>query len=176
MRRVAIIGVGLISGGGRTLDETWNFITAGKVNNVIQWPPARTGRTIALAQMAINQAIEHLPDEVPVDAICVGSTSAAFYENTHGDEKLIPANLMEELSEMYDTRLAFQSSQACASSSSAIALAVDLIRLGKADVVLAGGVDELTDCVVDAFKAARVWSDLCKPFDAKRDGTKLGEF
>lgn len=72
---------------------------------------------------------------------------------------------------------------ACASSGHAIARSVDLIRLGRADVVVSGGTEALiSPLVVGAFCAARVLSTrnaepelASRPFDSGRDGFVLAE-
>jgi len=71
----------------------------------------------------------------------------------------------------------FGVTSACASANHAIACAVDQIRLGRADVMLAGGSDApLVWGVLKAWEALRVLSpDTCRPFSADRQGLSLGE-
>lgn len=72
---------------------------------------------------------------------------------------------------------------ACASGTDAIGIGADLIRLGRADVVLAGGADApLTRGMLAAFAAMRATSsrnddpaNACRPFAADRDGLVAGE-
>lgn len=71
---------------------------------------------------------------------------------------------------------------ACASSSHAIGLAADLIRLGYAKLMLAGGADapllRITFAGFDRMKALSRNQDplyACRPFDLKRDGFVPGE-
>lgn len=72
---------------------------------------------------------------------------------------------------------------ACASGNHAIGDAVDQIRLGRADVMLAGGVESgITPMGVGAFAAMRALSTrnddpqtASRPFDASRDGFVFGE-
>jgi 3-oxoacyl-[acyl-carrier-protein] synthase II len=74
-------------------------------------------------------------------------------------------------------------STACASGTHAIGTALDLIRNGRADFMLAGGTEApLTFYTFAAFDALRVMSTnntqpqrACRPFDAARDGFVLGE-
>jgi 3-oxoacyl-[acyl-carrier-protein] synthase II len=64
---------------------------------------------------------------------------------------------------------------ACASSNNAIGLALDLLRLGAADAVLAGGADVLTPLVLAGFHALGVLAKgKCAPF-SEPAGTTLGE-
>lgn len=72
---------------------------------------------------------------------------------------------------------------ACAASAHAIARAVDLLRAGRADVVLAGGAEAaITPLTVAGFCATRALSKrnddpegASRPFDAGRDGFVIGE-
>lgn len=72
-------------------------------------------------------------------------------------------------------------SQGETSGEQAIALGCDLIRAGRADVVLAGGGDELPDIVVDAYRNFGALSsqhggpEWSSPYDVDRNGIVLGE-
>ena len=73
---------------------------------------------------------------------------------------------------------------ACASSTDAIGYALDLIRAGRADVVVAGGSEGcITEFTVGGFMKMRAlsthYNDMpekaCRPFSADRDGFVMGE-
>lgn len=72
---------------------------------------------------------------------------------------------------------------ACATSAHAIGLATDLIRLGRAEVFLAGGAEAaVVPTAFAGFCAARAMSRrnddparACRPFDQDRDGFVMGE-
>jgi 3-oxoacyl-[acyl-carrier-protein] synthase II len=72
---------------------------------------------------------------------------------------------------------------ACAASNMAIGEATDMIRLGRADVVLAGGTEAgVTPIGIAGFSAMRALSrrnedpeKASRPFDAARDGFVMGE-
>src|ERR671933_2152519 len=72
---------------------------------------------------------------------------------------------------------------ACAASNMAIGEAVDTIRLGRADVMLAGGTEAgVTPTGISGFSAMRALSrrndapeEASRPFDAGRDGFVMGE-
>lgn len=67
-------------------------------------------------------------------------------------------------------------STACAAGGNAIGYAADLIRRGKADVVLAGGADALSEIAVAGFHSLQsLASEPCKPYSADRSGLTLGE-
>lgn len=65
---------------------------------------------------------------------------------------------------------------ACASGTQAIGQARELILLGHADVVLAGGAEALCHFVIAGFSCLRATTATAvRPFDARRDGLALGE-
>lgn len=66
---------------------------------------------------------------------------------------------------------------ACASSNHAIATAYDLLRLGRADAIVAGGSDApLSYGVMKAWEAMRILAKTgCRPFSADREGLVLGD-
>jgi 3-oxoacyl-[acyl-carrier-protein] synthase II len=65
---------------------------------------------------------------------------------------------------------------ACAAGNSAIAYACDAIESGRADVMLAGGADELSFAMCLMFNSMRALDpDVVRPFDAHRKGLIIGE-
>ncbi len=72
---------------------------------------------------------------------------------------------------------------ACASSNNAIANALDLIRLGRANIIFAGGSEAtITQAAIGGFNSMKALSTLnnspetaSRPFDKTRDGFVLGE-
>ncbi len=65
---------------------------------------------------------------------------------------------------------------ACASGANAIGHAWDLVRRARAECVLTGGYDALSQLVFAGFDSLLALSPTaCRPFDAKRDGLALGE-
>ncbi len=65
---------------------------------------------------------------------------------------------------------------ACASGGNAIGHAFEHIRLGRAEQVLAGGYDGLSQLVFAGFDSLQALSTTaCRPFSADRDGLGLGE-
>jgi 3-oxoacyl-[acyl-carrier-protein] synthase II len=79
--------------------------------------------------------------------------------------------------------LQFTVSTACSSSAHAIGLALDMIRAGRCDAVLAGGVEAtMSPLVFAGFDRLRAMSarngepqTACRPFSADRDGFVMGE-
>jgi 3-oxoacyl-[acyl-carrier-protein] synthase II len=68
-------------------------------------------------------------------------------------------------------------SAACASGTAAIGLALDLVRDERAEVVLCGGFDGLTDFVAQGFASLQALDRRgpARPFDHDRAGLSLGE-
>ncbi len=67
-------------------------------------------------------------------------------------------------------------SLSCSSGAGALAWALDAIRLGRADAVLAGGHDALSLSALAGLSALRTISaDTIRPFDKNRSGTIFGE-
>ena len=65
---------------------------------------------------------------------------------------------------------------ACSSSANAIMFGARLIKYGRANRVIVGGVDSLGKFTVNGFNSLGILSnEPCKPFDEYRDGLTLGE-
>jgi 3-oxoacyl-[acyl-carrier-protein] synthase II len=65
---------------------------------------------------------------------------------------------------------------ACASGATSLGLGADLLRAGRADVVVAGGADALCRFVQRGFNVLRsLTRDAVRPFDRRRSGLLLGE-
>lgn len=77
----------------------------------------------------------------------------------------------------------FTTTSACASSTNALADAFNLLRLGKADVIVGGGAEAaICECGVGGFNAMKALSTrnddpthASRPFSASRDGFVMGE-
>jgi len=67
-------------------------------------------------------------------------------------------------------------STACSSSANALGIALDWIRLGRADAVIAGGTESMCRTIFAGFNALHALSlEPCRPFDRRRTGLSLGE-
>jgi 3-oxoacyl-[acyl-carrier-protein] synthase II len=65
---------------------------------------------------------------------------------------------------------------ACAAGNYAIGYAYDLLRLGKAEMMVAGGVDPFSRIAFMGFnRIFAVAPEKCQPFDKNRQGTLIGE-
>lgn len=77
----------------------------------------------------------------------------------------------------------FSTVSACASSTHAIGVALDLLRLGKADIMVTGGSEAvISEAGVGGFNAMKAMSErnddpktASRPYDKERDGFILGE-
>ncbi len=98
--------------------------------------------------------------------------------------KMIPNISAGQISIRYGLHgISYSIASACASSNNAIANALDLIRLGRADVIITGGAESpITEASVGGFNAIKALSTLndspetaSRPFDVSRDGFVIGE-
>jgi 3-oxoacyl-[acyl-carrier-protein] synthase II len=65
---------------------------------------------------------------------------------------------------------------ACAAGNYAIGYACDLIKLGRADIMLAGGTDPFSKVAYVGFsKLNAIAPEICQPFDKNRKGMLIGE-
>lgn len=98
--------------------------------------------------------------------------------------KMIPNIAAGQISIRYGLRgINYCIVSACASSNNAIANALDLIRLGRANIILAGGAEAaITQASIGGFNSMKALSTLndspetaSRPFDKTRDGFVMGE-
>ena len=67
-------------------------------------------------------------------------------------------------------------SSACASGTNSIGRAFDLVENGKADIMIAGGIDIFTEFTYTGFNSLFALSKTkCKPFSKTRDGISIGD-
>lgn len=155
----------------------------------------RMGRFTQLAIIAAQQAIEdaRLPLDYlrQIDGIPIVMGSSAMAMDLLAKPPTVttalmcipnaPASAIAYINQL-KAKISYVSN-GCASSLDAIALASDLIRNGKADVVIAGGSDStITHYVFEGFhKARKVPKDFaspesaCRPFDLFRSGGVISE-
>ena len=149
--------------------------------------------SIAATRMALEDAglLNRMPGLTAV--VCLGTTMADIQalerineQWVQGDEwRVRPSLVMQYPSCSMSATVAdhFQLSgpnvmipTACAAGNHAITYAVDLIRVGKADVMIAGGADPFSRIAFTGFnRIFAVAPDRCQPFDKNRKGTLIGE-
>ena len=162
------------------------------------WPPSArpSRRTFDLCMVAAREALDQagLPRERigARTGVCLGTTVAcqlndlAFY-TAYKDRAAEPAmdavdrylngNLAEAVARTIGAAgPALTVVNACSSGADAIGTALNWIRQGLCDQVLAGGADELNRIPLCGFHSLGIMSDnVCRPFDRDRRGLNLGE-
>lgn len=125
-------------------------------------------------------------------AVVIGTSTASLYEGELARKALaevgeFPTDFQYEVQEMsapamYIAELAnakgpvYGISTACSSSGKALISASTLLENDLADVVIAGGIDSLTQLTVNGFQSLEsVSNGTCRPFSADRDGINIGE-
>jgi 3-oxoacyl-[acyl-carrier-protein] synthase II len=154
----------------------------------------RLSRTDQFALIAAEEAVKgsrinsYAPEEV---GICLGAGAGGMFEaEAYHREVLLkgksnPSLLLPFIPSFTTNRVAerFRFSgplatitTACSSSATSIGYGADVIRSGKAKVVLCGGSDALSELTFGGFNSLRAMDPSpCKPFDKKRAGMSLGE-
>lgn len=67
-------------------------------------------------------------------------------------------------------------STACSSSAVAVGVGMDMLKCGDVDLAICMGVDPLCKFTINGFNSLGILSkNVCRPFDADRDGLNLGE-
>ena len=92
--------------------------------------------------------------------------------------RTMPSAPAGQISMQYGLRgPSFAVTSACASSNHAVASAAAQLRLGRADVMIAGGADApLVYGLMKGWEALRALArETCRPFSADRDGLVIGE-
>lgn len=144
--------------------------------------------------MQIEQSLAPLVEKYGVDriAVVIGTSTAGIFEGELARKELqkngrFPDFYQYEVQEMsapatYIATLSkakgpvYGISTACSSSGKAIASGQSLLDAGLADVVIAGGVDSLTQLTTNGFKSLEsIAQSQCKPFSRNRDGINIGE-
>ena len=152
-------------------------------------------RTALMGIMAIRQFADELPpvDKVAGDAprvVLVSGTTVGTMDVTENHF----AHILEETDHSYlryhgcggtTRRIAeyfgvfsdFTTiSTACSSAANAIVLGANLIKAGKADIVVAGGSESLSRFHLNGFNSLMILDkERCRPFDETRCGLNLGE-
>lgn len=158
---------------------------------------------VAAAKMALSDArltTEYITDFCDRSGVVMGTANAGFelllqssLDRRMKATRIMPTALVNGLPNMpahYVSAFCgasgpfYTESAACASGTQAVGLALDQIRMGRADIMIAGGVDTLIQPdVIAAFESMTVLAGKYteqpwranRPFDAERDGFVLGE-
>jgi len=158
-------------------------------------PAADDGRplvvelAVTVAEMAVRDAALS-PADVALEraGVCFGTVMGTrpsverwLTNGRHADPAVQPWASPSLLSRAPARRLGFGGpnaviATACAAGNSAIALGADLLRAGRADAMVVGGADELSQAMLMMFDSFRLLApDAVRPFDRAREGLLLGE-
>ncbi len=149
---------------------------------------------VAAARLAIRDADLDLEQIAPERVgLAMGTTSGEPREIERFDDRYVAGQLDAvggELIEVYPCHLiachlatefglagvSTMISTACAAGNYAVANAFDALRAGRAEVMLAGGVDSFSRITYAGFaRLAAIAPDHCQPFDRNRKGMIPGE-
>jgi 3-oxoacyl-[acyl-carrier-protein] synthase II len=144
----------------------------------------------AIADAGLTDAYRDTPDRV---GVIIGSSTGDLLRNERYVKGSVlpgsgPRRLSDAWNHFYSTGVDLIAAEfgfeglrscivaACASSTMAVGAALDAIRFGRADAVLAGGTDSLARLTFSGFNALRVMDpEACRPFDRGRAGMNIGE-
>lgn len=161
--------------------------------------PESVGRASQLAVAAARMALEDagFADGVPVDptrcGVAMGTTSGEPREVERFDDRFLAGDLGavgDEFMTLYPchviavhvaAELGFAGSNtmipaACAAGNYAFAHAVEELRSGRADLMVAGGADSFSRITYTGFyRLGAIAPERCQPFDRNRKGMMPGE-
>lgn len=207
-RDIWITGVGAVSPGGKSADETWQTVVDGRsaIRPVQRFPLYEAGARVAgsvpgyetesaetrslsleYGRMAASEALRNAglsAEEEAIDLVVVGTLGERqIWPPSQSGEIISGQELARRLAVHVGADAGTAIFGACAAGGLAIASAVELLRSGAANVVLAGGVD----CLLrdwDFFQYCNLYAlstRVCEPeeascpFDNRRDGFVMGE-
>lgn len=154
---------------------------------------AITTRTALMGMIALDEALKDAkitPEMLPKIGFISGTTvggmdmSEQFYLDYISGEahkEYIAVHDCGSCSEMtaeHFGKFAFVTtlSTACSSAANAIILGANMLRRGKADIVVVGGSECITKFHLNGFNSLMILDTKpCRPFDATRAGLNLGE-
>jgi len=142
-------------------------------------------RTLSMGNKVIrdalrNRNLNHLPN---ADRICLivgsgmGLVDQYYYNENKCSEPDYFGSLAEKLSEITELNCeTVYIGNACAAGSQAIGYGIDLLKSDRYDLVIAGGIDILSQAAYAGFlRLNAIDLDGCKPFDRRRKGIAIGE-
>jgi 3-oxoacyl-(acyl-carrier-protein) synthase len=203
-KRVYIAGLGIISPLGEGLAATEEALRDNRsaikpldLFPLLHGEPLPTGQVRGLAEqsdlprthrLALNAARQAMASSnAPPDAIILGNTTGGILTTETllrakaSDKELYRYHGLNSVAEYLAQELGCRGipltvSTACSSGAVAIALALEMLRSGKAKTVLAGGVDSLCRLTYFGFHSLQlVDRQGCRPLDADRHGMAVAE-
>ena len=167
-----------------------NFIPRDRLNSISR----ASQLAFAAAKLALNDAnLSKSEISIMQTGACIGTTMGSVQTVEKIDEMIVaekqhdltenllrqvpthstPSVIAQEFA-MHGPTLMF--STACAAGNYSIGYGFDLIRLGKADIILAGGAEPLSKVAFTGFNQfSAVAPTICQPFDKNRKGIMVAE-
>ena len=154
---------------------------------------AVTTRTALMGMLALGEALEEArltPEMLPKVGFISGTTVGGMdmseqyyldYLNGDAHKEYIAVYDCGSCSEMtagHFGKFAFATTlaTACSSAANAVIQGANMIRCGKADIVVVGGSECITKFHLNGFNSLMILDTKpCRPFDATRSGLNLGE-
>ena len=154
---------------------------------------AVTTRTALMGMLALGEALEEAqltPEMLPKVGFISGTTvggmdmSEQFYlDYLNGDAHkeyiaVYDCGSCSEMTAGHFGKFAFATTlaTACSSAANAVIQGANMIRCGKADIVVVGGSECITKFHLNGFNSLMILDTKpCRPFDATRSGLNLGE-
>jgi len=203
---VVVTGLGMITPLGADAAGSWRSIVAGrsgirpitsfstdpyqiKLGSTIDRALVPTGQdpALAFAVAAAREALEDAGLEPAAVGLSLGTNMGSITELESLCRSGFDDSAAAERSRLGDLayRLArglglagpvVTASGACASAAAAMGLALDLLRSGRAEAVLAGGTDVLSEFKFSGHHmVGSMTREIVRPFDLNRSGMLLGE-
>ena len=156
-------------------------------------PDAVTTRTALMGMLALGEALDEArltPQMLPKVGFISGTTvggmdmSEQFYlDYLNGDAHkeyiaVYDCGSCSEMTAGHFGNFAFATTlaTACSSAANAVIQGANMIRCGKADIVVVGGSECITKFHLNGFNSLMILdTEPCRPFDATRHGLNLGE-
>ena len=156
-------------------------------------PNAVTTRTALMGMLALGEALDEArltPEMLPKVGFISGTTVGGMdmseqyyldYLNGDAHKEYIAVYDCGSCSEMtagHFGKFAFATTlaTACSSAANAVIQGANMIRCGKADIVVVGGSECITKFHLNGFNSLMILDTKpCRPFDATRSGLNLGE-
>ncbi|HLO02095.1 MAG TPA: beta-ketoacyl-[acyl-carrier-protein] synthase family protein [Symbiobacteriaceae bacterium] len=155
------------------------------------------GGTVSLAVRALNEALADAGLTAEQIAT-LGPRAGLAFSTSHGGTAYVMEHIKQELDQTEPTpdwlfehsyftnRVALAAgiqgpcsttSSACAAGTASVGFAIDMIRSGRADLMVWGGSDPLMEISYGGFHIMKALSPtgVPKPFDKNRDGLIIGE-
>ena len=154
---------------------------------------AVTTRTALMGMLALGEALDEArltSDQLPKVGFISGTTVGGMdmseqyyldYLNSYAHKEYIAVYDCGSCSEMtaaHFGKFAFATTlaTACSSAANAVIQGANMIRCGKADIVVVGGSECITKFHLNGFNSLMILDTKpCRPFDATRSGLNLGE-